>query len=125
VSGQVCLGPDEFFEEAERRALKPGDEAPARRPRRARTTSMSERLAEAAERLGVPLEEMKRHPRWHIRERRLLAWDVRRRGLFRLEDIGAALGVKAAQVSVLVRGGEALVASGDRLARKLLAGRSL
>jgi REP element-mobilizing transposase RayT len=122
VSGQVCLGPDEFLEEAERRAGRTGDKAPARRPR---TLSMSERLAVAAERLGVPLEEMKRHPRWHIRERRLLAWDVRRRGLFRLEDIGAALGVKAAQVSVLIRGGEALAASGDRLVRKLLAERSL
>ncbi|MFI5181157.1 MAG: transposase [Thermoanaerobaculia bacterium] len=125
VREQVCLGPQEFLEEAERRAAKQGGGETARRPRLARTSSLSERIEEAAERLGVPLEEMKRHPRWHIRERRLLAWDVRQRGLFRLSQIGEALGVEAAQVSVLVRGGEALAASGDRLARRLLAGRPL
>ncbi len=125
VRRQVYLGPDDFVEEAERRAEGRGEEGASRRPRLVRSGSLSERIAEAAERLGVSLEEMKQHPRWHIRERRLLAWDVRRRGLFRLEEIGAALGVKAAQVSVLVRGGEALAASGDRLARKLLAGRPL
>lgn len=125
VRGQVFLGPDEFLAQAERRAAKQGGEWTTRRPRLARTPSLSERLREAAERLGVPLEEMRRHPRWHIRERRLLAWDVRQRGLFRLEEIGAALGVRAAQVSVLVRGGEAHAESGDRLARKLLSGRPL
>jgi putative transposase len=125
VRQQVYLGPDDFVEAAERRAEGRGEEGMARRPRLVRAGSLSERLREAAERLGVSLEEMKQHPRWHIRERRLLAWDVRRRGLFRLEEIGAALGVGAAQVSVLVRGGETLAASGDRLARKLVAGRPL
>lgn len=125
VRGQVYLGLDDFVEAAERRAEGQGNEGTARRPRLVRAGSLSDRLEDAAGRLGVSLEEMKRHPRWHIRERRLLAWDVRRRGLFRLQEIGAALGVKAAQVSVLVRDGEALAASGDRLARKLLAGRPL
>ncbi len=125
VTAQTCLGPDEFLEEVGRRAGKPGGAEGTRRPRPARPASLPERLGEAAERLGVSLDEMKRHPRWHIRERRLLAWDVRQRGLFRLSEIGAALGVKAAQVSVLVKGGEELAASGGRLARKLLAGRPL
>ena len=125
VQGQVYLGSDDFVEAAERRAEGRGEAGKARRPRLVRSGSLSERLEEAAERLGVSLEEMKRHPRWHIRERRLLAWDVRRRGLFRLQEIGVALGVGAAQVSVLIRGGEALAASGDRLARKLLTGRPL
>jgi hypothetical protein len=57
-----------------------------------------------------------------VRERKLLAHFLRDRGLLRLEEIGEALGVKAAQASMLVRGGEELVASGDRLARRLWAG---
>jgi hypothetical protein len=54
-----------------------------------------------------------------VRESKLLARFLRNRGLLRLEEIGEALGVKPAQASVLVRGGEELIVSGGRLARLL------
>jgi hypothetical protein len=76
-------------------------------------------LKEATRRLGTRIEELNRQPRLHVRQRKLLAHFRRDRGLPRLEEIGEAVGVKGEQASMLVRGGEELIVSGDRLARRL------
>jgi REP element-mobilizing transposase RayT len=125
VRGQIYLGTTEFLEEMERRAEEQDTRETPRPQRRPRPRTLSEILKEATGRLGVRIDELNRHPRLHVRERKLLAHVLRDRGLLRLEEIGETLGVKAAQASALVRGGGELIVSKDRLARRLRAGEEL
>lgn len=108
VQGQIYLGSDEFLADVERRAAGRSAPESPRRQRRPKQQSLENLAQEAADRMEVSLDEMIRHPRLYVRERRLLAHALRVGGLFRLEEIGDVLGVKAAQVSALVRGGEEL-----------------
>jgi REP element-mobilizing transposase RayT len=123
LRGQIYLGSGDFLANVERRAAgREATEIP-RRQRRPRETPLDGIVRETVGLLGVSLDEMNRHPRRHVTERRLLAHTLRTRGLFRLEEIGAVLGVKAAQASSLVRGGEKLAHGGDRRGHQHSAGR--
>jgi len=120
LRGQIYLGSDDFLADLERRAASRDASEVPRRQRRPKETPLEEIVKDTLGPLGVSLDEMNHHPRLHVAERRLLAHALRTKGLLRLEEIGAVLGVKAAQASSLVRGGEGLARPGDRRARQLL-----
>ena len=105
LRGQIYLGSDDFLADVERRAAdREASESP-RRQRKPIEAQLEGMAREASSRMGVSLDGMKRHPRLHVVERRLLAHALRSQGLFRLDEIGRVLGVKAAQASSLVRDG--------------------
>jgi putative transposase len=108
LRGQIYLGSDDFLVDMERRAAGRGAPETPRRQRRPREAPLEEIVKDTLGPLDVSLDEMIRHPRLYVAERRLLAHALRIRGLLRLDEIGAVLGVKAAQASSLVKAGEEL-----------------
>ena len=106
VRHQIYLGSDEFPDEAlEKAEGRPKGKGIPRRPQ-AVALDPVKAAGKLAGALGTTLEELNARTRTFIRERRLLAWALRRQGLLTLERIGGALDVGAAQASVLVRAGE-------------------
>ncbi len=108
--GQVFLGTEAFAREAGRKAKR----RPARRTVGGPTPGSVTATLEAA--LGVTRREMNEAPRKRLAERALLAWALRSRARAPLARIASALGVGAAQASVLVRRGAALTERDPALA---------
>ncbi len=108
--GQVFLGSEAFAREAVRRA----ERRPARRTADGPTPGSVTAALESA--LGVTRREMRAAPRKRIAERALLAWALRSRARAPLARIASALGVGAAQASVLVRRGAELAERDPALA---------
>jgi len=100
--GQVFLGSEAFAREADRNAKRRS----GRRTRGGPTPGSVAIAFEAV--LGVTRREMNDAPRKRLAERALLAWALRCRAYAPLARIASALGVGAAQASVLVRRGAAL-----------------
>lgn len=108
--GQVFLGSEAFAREAGRKA----ERRPAIRTAGGPTPGSVTASLEAA--LGVTRREMKEAPRKKLAERALLAWALRSRARAPLARIASALGVGAAQASVLVRRGAELAERDPALA---------
>ena len=108
--GQVFLGSEEFAREAGRRA----ERRPAKRSAGGSTPGSVTAALEAA--LGITRRQMNEAPRKRLAERALLAWALRCRARAPLARIASALGVGAAQASVLVRRGAALAERDPALA---------
>ncbi len=107
VREQIYLGGDEFLEEARGRATgKPKGKGIPRRQQEPVALDPEKAARKLATALGTTLEELNARTRTFIRERRLLAWALRRHGLLTLERIGKALEVGIGQASVLARAGE-------------------
>ncbi len=108
--GQVFLGSEAFAREAGRKA----ERRPAKRTAGGPTPGSVTAALEAA--LGVTRREMNEAPRKKLAERALLAWALRSRARAPLARIASALGVGAAQASVLVRRGAELAERDPALA---------
>jgi putative transposase len=120
VRNQVFLGTDEFLDEAlEMAKRRPQGKGIPRRQRQAAVTDPVRTAAKLAGALGTTLEELNARTRTFIRERRLVAWALRRHGLLTLERIGNALDVGVGQASALAKAGEAAAGKNTALARRL------
>jgi REP element-mobilizing transposase RayT len=107
VKEQIYLGGDDFLEEARGRATgRPKGKGIPRRQQEPVALDPEKAARKLAAALGTTLEELNARTRTFIRERRLLAWALRRHGLLTLERIGGALEVGIGQASVLARAGE-------------------
>lgn len=107
VKKQIYLGTDDFVEEAHERAMwKPKGKGISRRQHEPVALDPEKAARKLATALGTTIEELNARTRTFIRERRLLAWALRRHGLMTLERIGEALEVGIGQASVLAMAGE-------------------
>jgi putative transposase len=120
VKKQIYLGGDDFLREALGKATgRPKGKGIPRRQRETATPDPEKAARKLATALGSTLEELNVKTRTFIRERRLLAWALRRRGLLTLDRIGKALDVGVGQASVLARAGEDEAATNASRARRL------
>lgn len=120
VRGQIYLGSDAFLSDVrERVSGKPRAKGVPRRQQHPLETDPEKGARRMAAALGTTLPEMNTRTRTFIRERRLLAWALRRYGLLTLERIGDALGVGIGQASALVIAGEAEAVRNPAKARLL------
>jgi hypothetical protein len=122
VRGQIYLGSDEFLGDVERRINRARiSRGIPRRQKRPKQPNLDELLERGVGALGCALEDLLSHTRRLAVERKALACLLRHNTLLPLHAIGEALGVGEAQASLLVRGGERLLAV-DRRLRETLEG---
>ncbi len=102
VQGQIYLGGDRFREEA---AARLKDKSVSREvPGTQRLPLVSRDVRGDLERAaGVSLDEMRKHPRTFLSQRRFAAAFLRSERLLAFAEIGSLLGVRAWQASALAR----------------------
>ncbi len=120
VRGQIYLGSDQFLAGVCGQAAgRPRAKGVPRRQQHPLETDPEKAARRLAAALGTALPEVNSKTRTFIRERRLLAWALRRHGLLTLERIGEVLSVGLGQASALALAGEAEAARSPAKARLL------
>lgn len=120
VRGQIYLGSDQFLAEAHRQAAgRPRAKGVPRRQQHPLEKDPETAARKLAAALGTTLPELNSRTRTFIRQRRLVAWALRRHGFLTLERIGGALDVGLGQASALALAGEAEAAKSPAKARLL------
>ncbi len=120
VQGQIYLGSEEFRKESLRRGAtgRKGREVP--RPQgQSAPRPKGELFEECLEALGCDGKSLASRTRLLSGERKAVALILRRRGLVRLAEIGALLGVGEAQASRLAAEGEAVLRKNAELKGRL------
>ena len=120
IRGQIYLGSDQFLAGlCGKPAGRPRAKGVPRRQQHPLETDPEKAARRLAAALGTTLPEVNSKTRTFIRERRLLAWALRRHGLLTLERIGEVLSVGLGQASALALAGEAEAARSPAKARLL------